>query len=365
MLTWGDEYPIHQTPEPVWVAGSDRNFYDRYFFNGYSGDGSVFFGAAFGVYPHLNIMDGAFSVLKDGVQKSVHLSRIMNHERMDVRVGPMKIDVVQPLHSVKITLDNAEGISAELTFEGRHFPIEEPRFQRRNGSRTVMDVTRMTQNGRWTGWIEIDGERIEVDSYFGTRDRSWGIRPIGAQDPQPVIPEKPFQFYWVWTPLNFPNLSLYFHVNEDEKGNSWNTRSVLAMDGAGTDELLHLEAPTFAAEYDAGTRRVRKGVLTVTDGQGREHKVHYEPMAVFQMKGLGYGHPGWGHGVYKGEYVIEREDFKPDIMPWNQPDNLHIQAISKVRHEGPDGLSSKGIGALEQLYIGPHAPSGWKDVLDA
>ncbi|MCH2459388.1 MAG: hypothetical protein MK186_15260, partial [Henriciella sp.] len=146
MLTWGDEYPIHQTPEPVWVAGSDRNFYDRYFFNGYSKDGSVFFGAAFGVYPHLNIMDGAFSVLKDGVQHSVHLSRVMHHERMDTRVGPMKIEVLQPLHSVKITLEGAEGISGELTFEGRHFPVEEPRFQRRSGSRTVMDVTRMTQN---------------------------------------------------------------------------------------------------------------------------------------------------------------------------------------------------------------------------
>ncbi|MEM5517739.1 hypothetical protein WNY37_12340 [Henriciella sp. AS95] len=365
MLTWGDEYPIHQTPEPVWVAGTDRNFYDRYFFNGYSKDGSVFFGASFGVYPHLNIMDGAFSVLKDGVQTSVHLSRIMNHERMDVRVGPMKIDVLQPLHSVKITLDEAEGISAELTFEGRHFPVEEPRFQRRNGSRTVMDVTRMTQNGRWTGWIEIDGERIDVDSYYGTRDRSWGIRPIGAQDAQPVIPEKPFQFYWVWTPLNFPSLSLYFHVNEDEKGDSWNTRSVLAMDGADADSLLHLDAPKFTAEYDVGTRRVRKGTLAVTDGHGREHKVHYEPIATFQMKGLGYGHPQWAHGVYKGEYAIEREDFKPDVMPWNQPDNLHVQAISKVRHEGPGGLSSEGIGALEQLFIGPHEPSGWKDVLDA
>lgn len=365
MLTWGDEYPIHQTPEPVWVAGTDRNFYDRYFFNGYSKDGSVFFGASFGVYPHLNVMDGAFSVLKDGVQKSVHLSRIMNHERMDVRVGPMKIDVIQPLHSVKITLEDAEGISAELTFEGRHFPVEEPRFQRRNGSRTVMDVTRMTQNGRWTGWIEIDGERIEVDSYYGTRDRSWGIRPIGSQDPQPVVPQKPPQFYWVWTPLNFPNLALYFHVNEDENGKSWNTRSVLAMDGAGADGLLHLDEPKFTAEYDAGTRRVRKGLLSVKDEQGREHKVHYEPIATFQMKGLGYGHPTWAHGVYKGEYAIEREDFKPEVMPWNQPENLHIQAISKVRHEGPDGQSSEGIGALEQLYIGPHAPSGWKDVLDA
>ena len=128
-----DEFLAHQTCETFdHVFTSDRNFYDRYFFNGYARDGSVFFGAAFGVYPHLNIMDGAFSVLKDGVQYSVHLSRILHHERMDTRVGPMKIDVLQPLHSVKITLDGAEGISGELTFEGRHFPVEEPRFQRRS-----------------------------------------------------------------------------------------------------------------------------------------------------------------------------------------------------------------------------------------
>ena len=35
-LSKGDDYPIHQTPEPIAYAGTDRNFYDRYFFNGYS-----------------------------------------------------------------------------------------------------------------------------------------------------------------------------------------------------------------------------------------------------------------------------------------------------------------------------------------
>ena len=43
MLTKGDDYPIHQTPEPIAYAGSDRNFYDRYFFNGYSPDGRDFY----------------------------------------------------------------------------------------------------------------------------------------------------------------------------------------------------------------------------------------------------------------------------------------------------------------------------------
>ncbi len=39
MLSKFDDYPIHQTPEPIaHVASSDRNAYDRYWFNGYAED---------------------------------------------------------------------------------------------------------------------------------------------------------------------------------------------------------------------------------------------------------------------------------------------------------------------------------------
>ena len=40
MLTKADDYPVHQLPEPIATSGTDRNFYDRYFFNGYSPDGA-------------------------------------------------------------------------------------------------------------------------------------------------------------------------------------------------------------------------------------------------------------------------------------------------------------------------------------
>ena len=103
-LTWGDDYPIHQTPEPVAYAGTDRNFYDRYFFNGYApqGDGGdLFFAAAFGVYPHLNIADAAFCVMKDGQQVNLHASRWLKMERMDLSVGPIRIDVGTPLNPQK------------------------------------------------------------------------------------------------------------------------------------------------------------------------------------------------------------------------------------------------------------------------
>ena len=79
MLTKGDDFPIHQTPEPIAYAGSDRNFYDRYFFNGYSTDGEVFFGAAHGVYPQLNIMDAIFIAVaqKGYAAAEANLSRTM------------------------------------------------------------------------------------------------------------------------------------------------------------------------------------------------------------------------------------------------------------------------------------------------
>ena len=32
MISKGDDFPIHQLPAPVAEVGTERNFYDRYFF---------------------------------------------------------------------------------------------------------------------------------------------------------------------------------------------------------------------------------------------------------------------------------------------------------------------------------------------
>ncbi len=365
MITAGDEYPIHQTPEPIAFAGSDRNFYDRFFFNGYSPDGSVFFAAALGVYPHLNIMDGAVSILKNGVQSSIHVSRLLNMQRMDTQVGPLRIAVREPLKQIALCLELTQGIGLDLTFTGRHFPIEEPRFTYRQGPRMLIDCTRMTQNGRWQGRLNLDGESLDVADFYGTRDRSWGVRPIGDRDTQPVLPQQVPQFYWLWAPINFPNRSLYFHVNEDATGGAWNTRSMLAEEAGDRHGLIHLNRPEMQVTWQSGTRRVGAAALRFEDGQGRTHRVHYTPVATFMMKGIGYGHAEKGHGRYRGDLVVEREDLIPGELNWQQPDNLHIQAIVKALHLEPDGRRTEGIGILEQLCLGPHARHGWQDILDA
>lgn len=367
-LTKGDDYPIHQTPEPVAYSGTDRNFYDRYFFNGYSPDpddaGEDFFAVAFGVYPHLNIADAAFTLVRGGVETALHASRWLGMERMDLSVGPISIEVIEPLKRLKVKVEAPDqGLRAEIVFEGRSFPIEEPRFMRRIGPRAVMDYTRLTQNGRYTGWIERDGERRSVDGFVGTRDRSWGVRPIGARDSQDIVPPQAPQFFWLWSPCNFEAGSFFFHTNDDAEGRPWNRRAVWAPDGADAAGLHDIEDCSVEVAWKSGTRHAKGAVVRLKDQHG-EREITFEPTYEFYMLGLGYGHPKWGHGLAHGALTVEREDLRlADIDP-RMPHHLHVQALSKVTYRDAGGRTLVGRGVLEQLALGPHAPSGFKDILD-
>lgn len=359
MLTKADDFPIHQTPEPIAYAGTDRNFYDRYFFNGYAPDGTEFFAAAFGVYPQLNIADAHFAVIRDGVEHCLHASKILNMERMDLACGPIRIEIVEPLQKLKLVVEPSNGFAAEIVFEGRSFPIEEPRFMRRIGPRAFMDYTRLTQNVRCSGWIEVDGVRKALAAgTVGTRDRSWGIRPVGAPDPQPAVPMTMGGFFWQWTPLNFEDRSVFFHVNADPDGRPWNTRAVIAPDGAGHDGFYETEAATMdEVSLIAGTRHARTGVLNVPLAQGSA-SVKFEPFLTFLMRGIGYGHPAWRHGGYKAELAVEREDIDLGSVDMASPENWHIQALSKVTLTAPGEEARTGMGVFEQLIAGPYRPYG-------
>jgi len=363
-LTRGDDYPLHQTPEPIAFTQGERNFYDRYFFNGYGLDGDRFFSLAFGVYPQLNVADASFCVVRDGVQTALHASRWLGLERMDLGVGPIRIEVVEPLVRLRLIVDAPDqGLKAEITFDARHFPIEEPRFTRRIGARLFMDYTRLTQNGRYAGWVELDGKRESVDGFVGTRDRSWGVRPVGARDSQDNVPPVPPQFFWLWSPCNFEDGSLYFHTNDDAAGEPWNRRAVWAADGANDVEQSHFNQARCRIEWRSGTRHARSAVLTL-QGQGGESTVEFRPLYNFQMLGLGYTHPTWGHGVAHGPLEVEREDLTLAEADPRLPHHLHVQALSEVIWRGADGRERRGRGVLEQLAIGPHAPSGFTQILD-
>lgn len=359
MLTKGDDFPLHQTSEPIAFAGPDRNFYDRYFFNGYSADRSVFFAAAMGFYPQLGVVDASFCVLVDGVQHNVRASRRSGGERLDLSVGPISIGIDAPLERLSLRIAAHDGpVRGELHFTGRHFPIEEPRFIRRTGTRLFMDYTRLTQNGHWTGWVEVAGRHVEVTGFAGTRDRSWGIRPVGAADSQPPAEGALGQFFWIWTPMNFAGQSLFFHSNDDGTGEPWNRRAVLVSDG-GSER--HFGAPQFAVRWEPGTRRVARADIEIGHGV----TLALEPMEpVFAMSGLGYTHPVWGHGRDHGpDAVVAHDAMTAAERRWGDPLVMHVQALTHaVLTDG--GTVSEGMGVLEQLFVGPHTPSGLSGLFD-
>ena len=190
MLTKLDDYPIHQTTEPLAIVGTtDRHAYDRYWFNGYQDDGQMYFAIGAAVYPNLGILDCGFSIVIDGQQHAFHGSRRAPEERSEITVGPFTIEIIEPMKSLRVTLDdNDTGISADLLWIPRtaSFAEEHQRTQRNPyGSRAHMEATRFNQFGRWQGEIRFPGGSVTLDPahVYGTKDRSWGIRPVG--DPAP------------------------------------------------------------------------------------------------------------------------------------------------------------------------------------
>jgi hypothetical protein len=229
MLSRFDDYPIHQTPEPVSHPGAtDRNVYDRYWFNGFADDGEFYFGLGLAVYPNRQIMDCGFSIVRGGEQHAFHASRRAPAERGETQVGPLNLEVVEPMRQVRVTLaPNETGIECALTFSARTACIEEGRQTMRREGRIVMDATRFTQFGRWEGAISYDGRRVAIDPrrVYGTKDRSWGIRPVGEPEmggaPARALP----QIFFLWAPIQWGEFCTHAGVFEDADGRAWHVIS--------------------------------------------------------------------------------------------------------------------------------------------
>ena len=370
MITTFDDYPIHQTSLPIAVpATSDRNAYDRFWFNGFVGDGSLYFSAAMGFYPNRHVLDGGFSVLIDGHQHSLHISGAAPVDRSRTEIGPLRIETIIPMRRHRVVVDDRpRGFEADIIFEAGTGAHEEARQILTDGVQTSTDVTRLSQFGSWSGWIAIKGKRIEIDPRVtnGTRDRSWGVRPCGEGEGRPH--RWATQLYFGWSQTFWEDCVLHGVFFVDEKG------QMLLSSGATLARIPPGDEPVFARDtgeiearpcgykfdYMPGTRRIKHAMMAYRRRSGELLEVDYEPLVYFQMAGLGYAHPSWGHGCWKGDYAIGDETWKLDELDSTQPHLFHVQQVCTVTLNG----SQKGCGILEHAAFGPHEPSGFKDRYD-
>ena len=366
VLTPFDDYPIHQTPLPVaHPVGGDPNHYDRYFFNGYTGD--LYFAVAMGLYPNRGVIDAAFSVVHDGIQRSVFASARMPKDPGETRVGPLRIEIVEPLRVNRVVVDAPDhDLGADLTYEARTAAFQEPRQTRHQGNRVVMDATRLTQWGTWSGALETGGQRIALDGAVrGTKDRSWGIRPVGDQPTMAPAASLP-QIFFLWSPLHFDDECLHYMVFEDADGHRWFESGLVApviagdtptWGDEGTGEVL--EGGDHAIRWAPGLRRSEAARLTLRRRGRQAETIDLEPILTFRMRGIGYLHPVWSHGKWHGEEAVGGEEYKVDDLDSLDPSSIHVQQVVRATWG-----ERRGMGVLEQLAIGPHAPSGFTDLFD-
>ena len=372
MLSKLDDYPVHQTAQPVFhAATSDRNVYDRYWYNAHAKDGSFYFGVGACRYANLGIFDCSFSLAIDGQQYVFHGSRRASSEPTDLSCGPFSLTILEPMgrHRVLIA-PNETGIECDLVFTPRTACIEEGRQTLRNSRHIVMDATRLDQFGRWEGWIRTAAGELKVDgaTTFGLKDRSWGLRPVG--DPYTGgAPLAEFQaVHFNWVPIHWEDECSLAGWFEDDTGNQWYTDQGFLPIYDSMDAIPGTEDPAtriwqgkvgHKLTMIPGTRRASHGVITMNDKSGESLEITLEPLLVHRLKGLGYQHPEWGHGKWQGELRIGGEQWKDSDLNPLALENLHIQQVVIARCG-----DKVGHGVLEQLHIGPSSSHGFKDWFD-
>jgi hypothetical protein len=360
-----DDFPVHQIPEPIRRVGTgDRNFYDRYYFNLHGLDDEVCLIAGFGAYPNLGTFDGFAAIVHQGRHTVVRASRELTVDRMDTRVGPFTVEVLEGLKRLRIVLaPNEWNFSFDLTFEGSIPAHEEPRHFWRQNERVIFDTCRLAQTGRWTGSIDIGSSHIPVEPtrWWGCRDRSWGIRTVGEPEPPGIRATRPPSMFWNYAQIQFDDHSLIYMVQEDRDGTRVLEEAVRVWNDPSKppEPLGH---PQHELAFAPGTRVVERGTLNLGVGaDGKPVVVEVDPgLRVYLGIGTGYGQePDWRHGMYQGPLKVEGLVVDLDDPAAASRMTGVVDCVGRFDYDG-----MTGYGLWEYAIAGPHERYGFESWSD-
>jgi len=355
LSSW-DDFPVHQTAETIrHVASSDRNFYDRYYFNCHANDGSAFLVFGLGQYPNLAVQD-AFACVVTGVDHEVVRASRRLGDRMDTSVGPMRVEVIRPLEELRIICEPTDDspVAFDLVWEGAMPAFEEPRQYIRRHGRVLFDTMRLAQTGRWRGVLETAGGSFEVtpDAWWGTRDRSWGVRPVGEEEPAGVRTEGQMVGMWNYAPMQFDDHSILYILNEHDGTGHRELEEAVRIWADPSREPEWLGRPEHDAVLRSGTRYIERSTLTFPDAPGGAISIDVEPLLdCWLMHGTGYGiDPDWRHGMWQGDLVVQsrRMHYERDA---DQLFGLCDQ-VARFTQSGGSSGGAVGFGLHEFFFIG-------------
>jgi hypothetical protein len=323
-------------------------------------DGTLQLDFGLGKYQNRGIIDGFGGVSRGREQWTVRASRELHSAPETTAVGPVRMEVVEPLRQMRFVLEpnDVQPISFDVVLSGVTPPYFEERnlVRNRRTGRVDVDVIRYHQGGWATGTVTVDGQTHDVnhEEWFGFRDHSWGVRqaigaPAGDLIPTPGAPSG-VRGGMKWSPAFFqrPDGTYYETAIFIVEG-PWEYSSAYLNDADGNQTPVRSVTPRI--EYDTRTRFVEGGQLLLTMESGDERVIEVEALgdSGFFLKTAGYGDwAGHKHGSWKGALHVDGE-YLADC--WSDENLAALGQFRDTRIRVRDG-DAVGYGIMESLIGG-------------
>ncbi|MFM6829652.1 MAG: hypothetical protein ACKOVA_04865 [Novosphingobium sp.] len=373
MITALDEMLNHQIVDTfAAVSTSEQGWTEKIWSAIVRKDGTMGIDFGLGRYHNRGVLDGWAAVSRGSEQWTVRANRELRDDPLITEVGPLTYEIIEPLRQVRYALakNDIQPIAYDITFTAEMPPFFEDRHKQRekDGFRIGSDVIRYHQIGVPSGWVEIEGERIEINPEEWTeyRDHSWGIRlDVGAHNPD-IRPSSDFgdvkfgegEFVLLWSPfmLVAPNgeKTAYHMYYMSKQGRVFYSSGYRNLPD-GTQEKIARVRPDL--RYDDVTRRLKGGQLHFDMLQGESVTVDVEvagTAGVHLGPGLYLGFDGRKHGSWHGPLTVEGEYFADTL------DRKTLERIRQLR-DCPITVRSGdavGHGIMETIIHGAHPELG-------
>lgn len=355
MLSALDETLMHQGPITFDHAlTSDHRFFDRMWLGGHCAE-NIKFISGMAAYKNMNAFEGFICVQKDGRQYNARFSRPFIPRLGDLSVGPLALDIVEPLKKLRLTLAAPDGqpVEADITFTGLYPAHEEAHHARRITGRLQQDYRRFDQIGRVDGWMKVEGRTIEISDWYGARDHSWGVRPgVGGYEPATFIPAaaEPVTLgqLFIWLAFRTPSMAGQMQRQEDSEGKPLMQDGYILRDG----QEIRVRDIQHDIDFVPGTRVYRTCRLKVLLENGETLDIEGQALlAPWCYKGSGYD-SGYddemGLGFHRGETA------QYDVYDVSHPEKVVLpdgRTIEPTHREQPATITVNGEKGLAHFPV--------------
>ena len=267
MLIGLDEHPLHQIAQSfAGVAGSDSQWNDGHYVCLCDVDGNVCLTSNVRLYQNNDVLDGFVCIRHEGRQHNIRLSRRLRPDMDHYGVGPLRIEIVEPMRTLRFVLDENEfDISCDVLCTSTVLPYEDPVEITRVDGRLLSERATYELVGVCDGWVEVAGKRYELtattSSFF--RNHSWGNQAgrggprYGAPRPRRRVPG-----VRQWVLFHGDSHGGFYFIDPSGRAASGKGAILLPDRSIAVTDVEH------DLEFYDGGRRVRRGTYRLTDADG-------------------------------------------------------------------------------------------------